>query len=191
MGWTRHTVGTQNILTATIIQSLLGNIGVAGGGIDALRGWHNVQGATDMALLQQYLPGYLGAPTNTASHAQLGMGPLDLTSTYLKGAVPIAMDPDAPTVPQSSNWWGRFGTQYNRARYVASLLKAWWPSIDHNVSWSYLPKKHTDCTYLSLIKAINDGIITGLFAWGTNPMVMGPDQNYERNAMENLEWLVW
>ena len=56
MGWTQHTVGTQNIRAATIIQSLLGNIGVAGGGIDALRGWHNVQGATDHGLLQQYLP---------------------------------------------------------------------------------------------------------------------------------------
>lgn len=190
MGWTQHTVGTQNIRTATIIQSLLGNIGVAGGGIDALRGWHNVQGATDHALLQHYLPGYLGAPTNVAGNAQLGTGPLDLAATYLKGAVPIAMDPDAPAGPQSSNWWGRFGTQYNRARYAVSLLKAWWPTVDHNDSWSYIPKKHTDCTYLSLIKAINDGIIKGLFAWGTNPMVMGPDQNYERNAMDNLEWLV-
>ncbi len=190
MGWTQHTVGSQNIRTATIIQSLLGNIGVAGGGVDALRGWHNVQGATDHGLLQHLLPGYLGAPTNTTSHAQLGKGPMDLTSTYLKGAVPTAMDPDAPTAPQSSNWWGRFGTEYNRARYIVSLLKAWWPSIDHNTSWTYLPKKHTDCTYLSLIKAINDGVITGLFTWGTNPMVMGPDQNYERNAMDNLDWLV-
>ena len=47
MGWTQHTVGTQNIRAATLVQSLLGNIGVAGGGVDALRGWHNVQGATD------------------------------------------------------------------------------------------------------------------------------------------------
>ena len=26
--------------------------------------------------------------------------------------------------------------------------------------------------------------------WGTNPMVMGPDQNKERSAMDNLDWLV-
>ena len=100
------------------------------------------------------------------------------------------MDPDAPTAPQSSNWWGMFANQYNRARYMVSLLKAWWPTIDHNASWSYLPKKSGDCSYLSLIKAVNDGVIKGLFAWGTNPLVMGPDQNFERPAFDKLEWMV-
>ena len=38
MGWTQHTVGTQNIRTMCIIQLLLGNMGMAGGGINALRG---------------------------------------------------------------------------------------------------------------------------------------------------------
>ncbi|MBM4137215.1 MAG: hypothetical protein FJ241_10360 [Nitrospira sp.] len=189
MGWTQHTVGTQNVRAASIIQTLLGNIGVAGGGVDALRGWHNVQGATDHGLLQNLLPGYLSAPSNT-SPATLGIGPLDAGSTYLKGAIPLAMDPDAPGNPQSSNWWGMFANQYNRARYVVSLLKAWWPTIDHNTSYSYLPKKAGDCTYLSLMNSIDAGTIKGLFCWGTNPMVMGPDQTFERSAMKKLEWLV-
>jgi anaerobic selenocysteine-containing dehydrogenase len=38
MGWTQHTVGTQNIRTMAMIQLLLGNIGVAGGGVNAWRG---------------------------------------------------------------------------------------------------------------------------------------------------------
>ena len=38
MGWTQHTVGTQNIRCMAIIQLLLGNMGVAGGGVNALRG---------------------------------------------------------------------------------------------------------------------------------------------------------
>ena len=37
MGWTQHTVGVQNIRTMAMIQLLLGNIGVAGGGVNALR----------------------------------------------------------------------------------------------------------------------------------------------------------
>ena len=37
MGWIQHTYGSQNIRAATIIQLLLGNIGMAGGGINALR----------------------------------------------------------------------------------------------------------------------------------------------------------
>lgn len=46
----------------TIVQLLLGNIGICGGGINALRGEPNVQGSTDHALLSHYLPGYLKAP---------------------------------------------------------------------------------------------------------------------------------
>ena len=56
MGWTQHTVGTQNIRAMSIIQLLLGNMGMAGGGINALRGESNVQGSTDHGLLFHILP---------------------------------------------------------------------------------------------------------------------------------------
>ena len=62
MGWTQHTVGVQNIRAMSIIQELLGNMGIAGGGINALRGESNVQGSTDQGLLFHILPGYLPAP---------------------------------------------------------------------------------------------------------------------------------
>jgi hypothetical protein len=35
-----------------------------GGGIDALRGEPNVQGACDMAVLYNYMPGYLNSESN-------------------------------------------------------------------------------------------------------------------------------
>lgn len=62
MGWTQHTVGTQVIRTMAMIQLLLGNMGVAGGGVNALRGESNVQGSTDHCLLFHILPGYLKTP---------------------------------------------------------------------------------------------------------------------------------
>ena len=62
MGWTQHTVGTQNIRTMAIIQLLLGNMGIAGGGVNALRGESNVQGSTDHCLLLHIWPGYLKTP---------------------------------------------------------------------------------------------------------------------------------
>ena len=65
MGWTQHTVGVQNIRTMSIIQLLLGNMGIAGGGVNALRGESNVQGSTDQALLFHILPGYLRMPVAT------------------------------------------------------------------------------------------------------------------------------
>lgn len=52
MGTTQHTYGTQNVRSYAILQLLLGNIGVAGGGINALRGEPNVQGSTDHCLLR-------------------------------------------------------------------------------------------------------------------------------------------
>src|SRR5262249_29890927 len=47
LGWTQHSFGTQIIRTAAMLQLLLGNIGRAGGGVNALRGHSNIQGATD------------------------------------------------------------------------------------------------------------------------------------------------
>ena len=51
LGWTHHSKGSQNIRTMTIVQMLLGNIGVRGGGMNALRGHSNIQGLTDLGLL--------------------------------------------------------------------------------------------------------------------------------------------
>ncbi|WP_333700411.1 molybdopterin-dependent oxidoreductase, partial [Rivihabitans pingtungensis] len=51
LGWTQHTVGSQNIRTMAMIQLLLGNIGMPGGGVNALRGHSNIQGLSDLGLL--------------------------------------------------------------------------------------------------------------------------------------------
>jgi len=62
LGWTQHSVGSQNIRSMAMIQLLLGNIGVAGGGMNALRGHSNIQGLTDIGLLSSLMPGYLTMP---------------------------------------------------------------------------------------------------------------------------------
>ena len=48
LGWTQHSIGVQIIRTAAMLQLLLGNVGRPGGGVNALRGHSNIQGATDM-----------------------------------------------------------------------------------------------------------------------------------------------
>src|SRR3954468_10668267 len=65
LGMTQHTTGVQGIRAFTILQLLLGNIGKPGGGVNALRGEPNVQGACDMGVLNNYLPGYLNNPDHT------------------------------------------------------------------------------------------------------------------------------
>src|SRR4030095_7624302 len=62
LGWTQHSVGAQMIRCGAMVQLLLGNIGVPGGGMNALRGHSNIQGLTDLGLLTDLLPGYMGLP---------------------------------------------------------------------------------------------------------------------------------
>ena len=58
MGLTQHTIGSSNTRIAPILQLILGNMGVSGGGCNILRGHDNVQGASDMANAPDSLPGY-------------------------------------------------------------------------------------------------------------------------------------
>jgi len=171
MGATQHTVGVQYIRSYAIIQMLLGNMGIAGGGINAMRGESNVQGSTDMALLFHILPGYLKSPI-----------PENKTlADYLSKWTPISKD------PKSANWW------QNTPKYTTSLLKAWWgekATKGNDFCYSYLPKRSGDYSFISLFEAMYAGTIKGLFAMGQNPAVAGPNLNMERKALEKLDWMV-
>ncbi|MBU4224887.1 MAG: molybdopterin-dependent oxidoreductase [Chloroflexi bacterium] len=58
MGITQHITGVRNVMDLANLQMLLGNMGVAGGGVNPLRGQNNVQGACDMGGLPDVYPGY-------------------------------------------------------------------------------------------------------------------------------------
>lgn len=66
MGLTQHTNGAQLLRALCIMQLVLGNMGKPGGGINAIRGQNNVQGATDMLVLCHLLPGYIPMPKSDA-----------------------------------------------------------------------------------------------------------------------------
>lgn len=168
MGTTQHTHGTQNIRSYAILQLLLGNIGVAGGGINALRGESNVQGSTDMCLLFHILPGYLGTPNVK----------WQTLAQYIEAKAPKSND------PKSANWWS------NYPKYITSLLKAFWTDVNHDKSYSYLPKIAGNYSHMSLFEAMAQGTIKGIFCWGQNPAVGGPNATREKRALEKLDWLV-
>src|SRR5438046_6479030 len=97
VGWTQHTFGTQIIRTAAILQLMLGNVGRAGGGVNALRGHSNIQGATDMGGVFDILPGYLKMPN-----------PSDVDfDSYIKRITPT---PSKPTQWDSYNYWSNTPT---------------------------------------------------------------------------------
>ena len=68
MGGTQHHVGNANTRAYCILQLALGNMGVSGGGTNIFRGHDNVQGATDLGLLFDNLPGYYGLTTGAWTH---------------------------------------------------------------------------------------------------------------------------
>ena len=70
LGWTQHSIGVQIIRTAAMLQLLLGNVGRPGGGVNALRGHSNIQGATDMGGNTEILPGYLKTPVVGDGHPE-------------------------------------------------------------------------------------------------------------------------
>lgn len=172
MGITQHTVGTQNIRCFGIIQLLLGNIGLAGGGIQALRGESNVQGSTDYALLWHILPGYNPVPMQQ-KHPNF--------KAYLEGTTPKNND------PKSINWWS------NRPKYVVSMLKAWFGDAatkDSNFCYDWLPKAEKATPYITLFEDMFAGKHKGAIFMGTNPVVGGPNADRLARAIGKLEWLV-
>jgi len=68
MGGTQHTIGNNNTRAYCILQLALGNIGTAGGGANIFRGHDNVQGATDLGVLADTLPGYYGLAEGSWKH---------------------------------------------------------------------------------------------------------------------------
>lgn len=173
MGWTQHTVGTQNIRAMTIIQFLLGNIGRAGGGVNALRGESNVQGSTDHGLLYDVLPGYLPVPSATLA---------DLKS-YIEKYTPKTKE------PKSVNWWS------NRGKYMTSYLKAIYginATKDNNYGYEWLPKVDDGKNYswLLLFDQMFKGHFEGFFAWGQNPACSGSNAGKVRKALSELKWMV-
>jgi formate dehydrogenase major subunit len=171
MGTTQHTHGTQNIRSYAMLQLLLGNIGVTGGGINALRGESNVQGSTDHCLLFHILPGYLKTPN--VNHQTY--------RAYLDAVTPKTND------PMSANWWG------NYAKYSTSLLKAWYgdkATKDNEFAYQYIPKISGNYSHIALFEAMYDGSIKGAMLFGQNPAVGGPNAEKERKALENLDWMV-
>jgi len=179
MGATQHTYGSQNIRAYAILQSLLSNMGIAGGGINALRGTSNVQGSTDQALLWEFLPGYIIVPVDTDT--DLG--------TFMKRAK------ETPITPKGLVWDKAVHWKNNYDKYIVSLLKAWYgenATKDNSFGFHYLPKAKTGANYshIAMIDAISRGTIEGVWIWGQNPAAGGPNSNGARTALANLKWLV-
>lgn len=174
VGWTQHSSATQTIRTAAILQLLLGNVGRAGGGVNALRGHSNIQGATDMAGVFDILPGYLKMPTSA-----------DTTfKAYLDRTTPKEAKP-APW--QSFNYWS------NTPRFAVSLLKAMYGDAakkENDWAFHYLPKIDRKYSWAEIWDDMYAGHVKGLLAFGMNGVAIGPNSQKNINALKKAHWLV-
>ncbi len=167
MGGTQHTVGSQNIRAYAILQMLLGNIGIQGGGVNALRGESNVQGSTDFALLYHDTPGYMGMPTT-----------VDPTyEDFLNRITP------------------KSGFKTNFPKFFTSLLKCYYGDNarpDNEFGYQFHPKitNGKNYSFLRMFDAMYRGEIEGLLLFGSNPVIGGANTYKLQEALGNLKWMV-
>src|SRR5437773_385398 len=165
---TQHTNGVENIRALCMLQVLLGSIGRPGGGVTALRGHANVQGATDLELLYHELPGYMAQPLRDAHP--------DLTA-YMEKETP------------KGGFW------VNKPKFFVSLLKAFYGDAatkdnEYGYQWLLKRAKADAYSHQHIFVDMYNGMVKGFLALGQNPAVGGPNAKLARSAMQRLDWLV-
>ncbi|WP_405143294.1 molybdopterin-dependent oxidoreductase [Sphaerisporangium sp. NBC_01403] len=166
VGWTQHTVGTQYIRTASILQLLLGNIGRPGGGIMALRGHASIQGSSDIPTLYNLLPGYIPMPY---AHTDENL------------------DEFVDVISTQKGFWAEARS------YVISLLKAYYgdaATAENQFCFGHLPRLTGSHSTYDTVMAQLEGVCKGYFLFGENPAVGSANTRLQRLGMANLEWLV-
>jgi formate dehydrogenase major subunit len=174
VGWTQHTYGSQIIRTAAMYQLLMGNVGRAGGGVNALRGHSNIQGATDLAGVFDILPGYLKVPV-----------PADTDfNAYLTRTTPKASKPKE---------WDSFNYWSNTPKFAVSFLKAMYGDAarkENQWGFHYLPKIDRKYSWVEQWDAMYNGKVKGLLSFGMNGVAIGPNSQKNIDALKKADWLV-
>jgi len=171
LGWTQHSYGSQMIRTAAMLQLLLGNIGMPGGGMNALRGHSNIQGLTDLGLLSNLLPGYLTLPGEKETDYQAYIG---------KRA-------SKPLRPNQMSYWQNYG------KFHVSLMKAWFGDAarnENNWCFDWLPKLDKVHDVLQVFEDMHQGKVNGYVCQGFNPLNSFPDKNKLIESLSKLKYLV-
>ena len=174
VGWTQHSFGSQIIRTAAMLQLLLGNVGRAGGGVNALRGHSNIQGATDIAGIFDNLPGYLKVPT-----------PADKDfAAWMKRITPTS---SKPKEWDSWNYWS------NTPKFAVSFLKSMYGDAatkENDWAFDYLPKVDREYSWVHIWDDMYRGKVKGLIAFGMNGVAIGPNSQKNIDALKKADWLV-
>ncbi len=172
LGWTQHSKGAQNIRGMAMLQLILGNIGVRGGGMNALRGHSNIQGLTDIGLLSNSLPGYLNLPTDKETDINVYMS--------TRGFKPLR--------PNQMSYW------QNYRKFFVSFMKSMYGSAataENNWAYDYLPKLDVPSyDILRMFDLMKQGKINVYFCQGFNPLQAFPNKAKLAEGLSKLKLLV-
>jgi len=172
LGWTQHSKGSQNIRAMAMLQLILGNIGVRGGGMNALRGHSNIQGLTDIGLMSNLIPGYLNIPTERETSLDVYMS--------TRGFKPLR--------PGQTSYW------QNYKKFFVSFQKAMWgeaATAENNFAYDWLPK--LDVPSYDILRAfelMHAGRMNGYFCQGFNALLSFPNRKKITAALSKLKFLV-
>ena len=172
LGWTQHSKGAQNIRGMAMLQLILGNIGLPGGGVNALRGHANIQGLTDLGLLSHMLPGYMNLPNEREADFE----------TYMSSRQNL------PLIPDQTSFWR------NTRKFMVSFLKSMWgeaATAENNWAYDYLPK--LDIPYYDILRTFDmmtRGEVNLYFCQGFNPLLSFPNRGKVTAALSKLKLLV-
>jgi len=171
LGWTQHSTGSQMIRTAAMVQLLLGNIGKAGGGMNALRGHSNIQGLTDLGLMSNLLPGYMTLPGEKETEYK----------AYIEKRA------SKPLRPNQMSYW------QNYEKFHVSLMKAWYgDAATKENQWCYdwMPKLDKVHDLLQVFEDMDKGRVNGYICQGFNPLASSPNKAKSAAALARLKFLV-
>jgi len=172
LGWTQHSKGSQNIRCMAMLQLILGNIGVRGGGMNALRGHSNIQGLTDLGLMSNLIPGYLTIPTEKEATFDGYMS--------TRGFKPLR--------PNQMSYW------QNYKKFFVSFLKSMWgdaATAENSFAYDYLPKLDVPAyDVLRAFELMHQGKMNGYFCQGFNPLLSFPNRKKLTAALSKLKYLV-
>jgi formate dehydrogenase major subunit len=172
LGWTQHSKGSQNIRTMAMLQLILGNIGLRGGGMNALRGHSNIQGLTDLGLMSNLIPGYLTLPSEREADF----------ATYM------ATRGFKPERPGQMSYW------QNYRKFFVSFAKAMYgdaAKAENDWAFNYLPKLDVPAyDVLRAFELMHQGKMNGYFCQGFNPLLSFPNRGKIQAALSKLKFLV-
>ena len=172
LGWTQHSKGSQNIRCMAMLQLILGNIGLRGGGMNALRGHSNIQGLTDLGLMSNLMPGYMTLPTEKEA---------DLASYMSKrGFKPIR--------PGQMSYW------QNYKKFFVSFQKTMWGDAatkENDFAYNWLPKLDVPAyDVLRAFELMSQGKMNGYLCQGFNPLQSFPNRAKIKASLAKLKFLV-